>query len=58
MELLWGQQNLPRYGHTVINYGSKFTSFDRSGDRNTDRQESQYLATFGDTLTWVVKNTT
>ena len=40
----------------MISYGSAFTSFDRSGNRNTDRQESQYLATFGDTLTWVIKN--
>jgi hypothetical protein len=51
-----GPAELLTYGHTVISYGSRFTSFDRSGNRNTDRQESQYLATFGDTLTWVVKN--
>ncbi|HKU23826.1 MAG TPA: TonB-dependent receptor [Candidatus Sulfotelmatobacter sp.] len=51
-----GPSELNTYGHTVITYGSKFTSFDRSGDRNTDRQESQYLTTFGDTLTWVIRN--
>src|SRR5215469_2483433 len=51
-----GPTELLSHGHTVITYGSRFTSFDRSGDRNTDRQESQYLATFGDTLTWVIKN--
>jgi hypothetical protein len=51
-----GPGELLTHGHTVITYGSKFTSFDRSGNRNTDRQESQYLATFGDTLTWVIKN--
>ena len=51
-----GPVELLTHGHTVINYGSRFTSFDRSGNRNTDRQESQYLATFGDTLTWVVRN--
>jgi carboxypeptidase family protein/TonB-dependent receptor-like protein len=51
-----GPAELLTHGHTVINYGSRFTSFDRSGNRNTDRQESQYLATFGDTLTWVIKN--
>src|SRR5882724_10058647 len=51
-----GADQLQTHGHTVISYGSAFTSFDRSGNRNTDRQESQYLATFGDTLTWVVKN--
>jgi len=49
-----GPAELGTFGHTVINYGSKFTPFDKSGNRNTDRQESQYLATFGDTLTWVV----
>lgn len=51
-----GPAELTTHGHTVINYGSRFTSFDRSGNRNTDRQESQYLTTFGDTLTWVIKN--
>ena len=51
-----GPAELLTHGHPVITYGSRFTSFDRSGDRNTDRQESQYLATFGDTLTWVIKN--
>ena len=51
-----GSDQLQTFGHTVISYGSAFTSFDRSGNRNTDRQESQYLATFGDTLTWVIKN--
>ncbi len=51
-----GPNELDTFGHTVITYGSRFTSFDRSGNRNTDRQESQYLATFGDTLTWVIKN--
>jgi hypothetical protein len=51
-----GAQELATRGHPVIQYGSRYTSFDRSGDRNTDRQESQYLATFGDTLTWVVRN--
>ena len=51
-----GSGELQTYGHTVISYGSRYTSFDKSGNRNTDRQESQYLATFGDTLTWVVNN--
>jgi hypothetical protein len=51
-----GPAELLTHGHPVISFGSRFTTFDRSGDRNTDRQESQYLATFGDTLTWVVKN--
>ena len=51
-----GPAELATFGHTVIAYGSKFTPFDKSGDRNTDRQESQYLSTFGDTLTWVIGN--
>jgi hypothetical protein len=51
-----GPDELDTFGHTVITYGSKFTGFDKSGNRNTDRQESQYLATFGDTLTWVIGN--
>jgi Carboxypeptidase regulatory-like domain/TonB dependent receptor len=51
-----GPAELLTYGHPVITFGSRFTAFDRSGNRNTDRQESQYLATFGDTLTWVIKN--
>ena len=51
-----GPNELLTHGHPVIIYGFRLTSFDKSGDRNTDRQESQYLATFGDTLTWVVKN--
>ncbi len=51
-----GPAELLTHGHPVITYGSRFTAFDRSGNRNTDREESQYLATFGDTLTWVIKN--
>jgi hypothetical protein len=51
-----GPAELLTHGHPVITYGSSYTGFDRRGDRNTDRQESQYLATFGDTLTWVIKN--
>src|SRR2546425_5070704 len=34
---------------------STYTTFDRSGNRTTERLLSQYLATFGDTLTWVIK---
>jgi hypothetical protein len=51
-----GPGELATHGHMVIAYGSKFTSFDRSGNRNTDRQMSQYMTTFGDTLTWVINN--
>ncbi len=51
-----GQSQLPTHGHPVIDLGSNFVAFGRNGDRNTERQKSQYLATFGDTLTWVINN--
>src|SRR2546427_243182 len=50
-----GQAQLSTHGHTVIDFGSTYTTFDRSGNRTTERLLSQYLATFGDTLTWVIK---
>ena len=49
-----GTQVLSTHGYPFINLGSNFVTFGRNADRNTDRQTSQYLATFGDTLTWVV----
>lgn len=49
-----GQAQLSTHGYPFINLGSNFVTFGRNADRNTDRQTSQYLATFGDTLTWVV----
>ncbi|MGH9514409.1 MAG: carboxypeptidase regulatory-like domain-containing protein, partial [Terriglobales bacterium] len=49
-----GQAQLSTHGYPFINFGSNFVTFGRNADRNTDRQTSQYLATFGDTLTWVV----
>jgi carboxypeptidase family protein len=49
-----GQSQLSTHGHPFINIQGNFVSFGRNGDRNTERQTSQYLATFGDTLTWVV----
>lgn len=51
-----GTSQLPTHGHPLIELGSDFTTFGRNGDRNTERQLHQYLATFGDTLTWVVNN--
>ena len=51
-----GQNELSTFGHPFITFGSNYDTFGRNSDRNTDRQESQYLATFGDTLTWVIKN--
>src|SRR6266702_4749910 len=50
-----GPAQLSTHGHPVINFGSTYTTFDRSGNRTTERLLSQYLATFGDTLTWVIK---
>ena len=50
-----GQNVLATHGHPVITWaGTNYTSFDRSGDRATDRVLGQYLTTFGDTLTWVI----
>jgi hypothetical protein len=51
-----GTSQLSTHGYPFINFGSNFVTFGRNADRNTDRQKSQYLATFGDTLTWVVHN--
>ena len=50
-----GQSQLSTHGHPFIDFGSRFT-FGRHNDRNTDRELSQYLTTFGDTLTWVIGN--
>lgn len=49
-----GQSQLATHGHPVIDLGSDYTAFGRNGDRNTERQLHQYLATFGDTLTWTI----
>ncbi|HEY4052272.1 MAG TPA: carboxypeptidase regulatory-like domain-containing protein [Terriglobales bacterium] len=51
-----GTSQLSTHGYPFINLGSNFVTFGRNADRNTDRQTSQYLATFGDTLTWTIKN--
>jgi Carboxypeptidase regulatory-like domain/TonB dependent receptor len=48
-----GQSQLSTHGNPFIDWGSRFT-FGRHNDRNTDRELSQYLTTFGDTLTWVI----
>ena len=50
-----GQSQLATHGHTGITYGRTFVGLG-TGGRNTERQLSQYLTTFGDTLTWVIKN--
>src|SRR6185312_2756020 len=51
-----GQSQLSTHGHPFINMQGNFLAFGRNGDRNTERQTSQYLATFGDTMTWVIRN--
>jgi hypothetical protein len=48
-----GAPELDTFGHTAINFGGRFATF-QNGGRNTDRPMDQDLATFGDTLTWVV----
>jgi carboxypeptidase family protein/TonB-dependent receptor-like protein len=50
-----GEDQLKTHGHTQISYGSTYQAF-TSGGRNTQRELSQYPATFGDTLTWVIKS--
>ena len=50
-----GQSQLSTHGHPFIDFGGRFT-FGRHNDRNTNRELSQYLTTFGDTLTWVIGN--
>lgn len=51
-----GTPQLQTHGHPFIELGSDFVGFGRNSDRFTERQLHQYLATFGDTLTWVVNN--
>ena len=51
-----GHSQLSTHGHPLIDLGSNFVAFGRNGDRSTERQQHQYPVTFGDTLTWVIKN--
>lgn len=50
-----GSSVLPTHGFPSINYGGTYQGIP-TGGRNTERQQSQYLLTFGDTLTWVIKD--
>ncbi|MBS1851577.1 MAG: TonB-dependent receptor [Acidobacteria bacterium] len=50
-----GAKELDTYGHPAINFSNRFATF-QNGGRNTDRPMDQNLATFGDTLTWIVRN--
>src|SRR5882672_2899852 len=48
-----GASELTTRGHPAVQFGRNFAIF-QNGNRNTDRPMDQNLATFGDTLTWVV----
>ena len=48
-----GPNELNTFGHPAVTFGGNFAIF-RNGGRNTDRPLDQNLATFGDTLTWVI----
>ena len=50
----WARRSFRRTDIPSSISGPILWTFGRNADRNTDRQTSQYLATFGDTLTWVV----
>jgi hypothetical protein len=50
-----GQSQMTTHGHAGVSYGRTFVALG-TGGRNTERQLSQYLTTFGDTLTWVIHN--
>src|SRR5882724_7950661 len=52
-----GASELTIHGHPAVQFGSNFAIF-QNGNRNTDRPMDQNLATFGDTLTWVVRKHT
>ena len=52
-----GASELTTHGHPAVQFGRNFAIF-QNGGRNTDRPMDQNLATFGDTLTWVVSKHT
>jgi hypothetical protein len=49
-----GAGELATFGHPAISFSNQFLTF-ANGNRDTDRSLNQNLATFGDTLTWVVR---
>ena len=49
-----GAGELATFGHPAVSFSNAFTTF-ANGNRDTDRSLDQNLATFGDTLTWVVR---
>jgi hypothetical protein len=52
-----GASELTTFGHPAVQFGRNFAIF-QNGGRNTDRPMDQNLATFGDSLTWVVRKHT
>jgi hypothetical protein len=48
-----GTSELATFGHPAVQFGGNFSIF-QNGGRNTDRPMDENLATFGDTLTWVI----
>lgn len=48
-----GASELKTFGHPAVNFSGAFATF-QNGGRNTDRPLDQNLATFGDTLSWVM----
>ena len=50
-----GSGELQTFGHTAVTFNRNAFAAFQNGGRNTDRPEDQDLATFGDTLTWVVR---
>jgi hypothetical protein len=49
-----GAGELATFGHPAVSFSNVYATF-ANGNRDTDRSEDQNLATFGDTLTWVVR---
>ena len=47
-------RELATFGHPAVSFSNNFLTF-ANGNRDTDRSLNQNLATFGDTLTWVVR---
>ena len=49
-----GSGELATFGHPAVSFSNRYLTF-ANGNRDTDRALNQNLATFGDTLTWVVR---
>lgn len=49
-----GAGELATFGHPAVSFSNQYATF-ANGNRDTDRSLDQNLATFGDTLTWVIR---